>query len=94
MAKISENAMKVLEFVKAHDGESITAMDIGAALDMTTQTVNGILTSAFCKQGKDYMVRIPGEIELDDHMHKSVKFIELTDKGREFNPTIKTDDED
>lgn len=94
MAKISENAMKVLDFVKAHDGEAITAMDIAAALELSTQTVNGILTSCFCKDTKGYMIRVPGEIELDDGMHKPVKFIQLTDKGREYNPTIKGEDDD
>lgn len=95
MAKISENAMKVLDFVKAHDGgEAITAMDIAAALELSTQTVNGILTSCFCKDTKGYMIRVPGEIELDDGMHKPVKFIQLTDKGREYNPNIKSEDDE
>jgi hypothetical protein len=32
------------------------------------------------------MERIPAEVELEDGSHKAVKFIRLTDAGREFDP--------
>lgn len=94
MAKISENGLMVLNYVKAHDGEAITAMDIAGALELSTQTVNGILTSCFCKDTKGYMIRVPGELEMPDGMHKPVKFIQLTDKGREYNPTTQVDEDE
>lgn len=85
---LKENAKNVFYFVKEHDGENFTAADIAEALDLRVQSVNGIVTAAFQKKG--LMKRTPAEIEVVDEegniTHKLVKFISLTDEGREFDP--------
>lgn len=81
---LKENSKRVLEYMKSVDGQNVTAADIAEALDLTPRTVNGIITSAFQKKG--LMERIPAEIELEDKSHKAVKFIRLTDAGREYDP--------
>ena len=85
---LTENSLKVLEYVRAHDGENMTAADIAEGTELKVTSVNGIVTSAFQKKG--LMVRTPAEIEVTDEegkvSHKTVKFISLTDEGRNFDP--------
>lgn len=85
MAELKPNAKLVLDYVKTHDGEDFTAKDIAAALGLTDKSVNGTITSAFQKKG--LMVREEAEVELGDGTHAKVKFIRLTDAGREFDPS-------
>ncbi len=90
---LKENSRIVFDFVKAHDGEDFTAADIAEATGLSTKQVNGIVTAAF-QRHKDadknevpLMVRVPAEIEDPaSGLHKSVKFIQLTDAGRAFDP--------
>lgn len=81
---LKPNSRLVLNYVKENDGKNMTAADIAAALNLDTKQVNGIVTRAF--QQKGLMVRVPAEIELEDKTHKSVKFIQLTDAGRAYDP--------
>lgn len=81
---ISANSKKVYEYVKKMDGENITANDIAAATGVEVRSVNGIVTSAF--QRKGLMQRTPAEIQLEDGTHKAVKFISLTEAGKNFDP--------
>lgn len=90
---LKENSKLVFNFVKAHDGEDFTAQDIADATELSVKAVNGIVTSAFQRhKDKDknevpLMVRVPAEIEDPaTGLHKAVKFIQLTDAGREFDP--------
>ena len=92
---LKENSKKVYDYVKAHDGEDMTAADIAAGTNLEVKSVNGIVTSAFQrhtvlvgeeKVAQPLMERVPAEIQLEDGTHKAVKFIRLTDAGREFNP--------
>ena len=90
---LKENSRMVFDFVKAHDGEDFTAQDIADATGLSVRAVNGIVTSAFQRhKDKDknevpLMVRIPAEIEdPTTGLHKAIKFIQLTDAGREFDP--------
>lgn len=92
---LKENSRKVYDYVKAHDGEDMTAADIAAGTGLDVKSVNGIVTSAFQrhtvlvgeeKVAQPLMERVPAEIQLEDGTHKAVKFIRLTDAGREFNP--------
>lgn len=92
---LKENSRKVYDYVKAHDGEDMTAADIAAGTNLEVKSVNGIVTSAFQrhtvlvgeeKVAQPLMERVPAEIQLEDGTHKAVKFIRLTDAGREFNP--------
>ena len=90
---LKDNSKLVFNFVKQHDGEDFTAQDIADATGLSVRSVNGIVTSAF-QRHKDadknevpLMVRIPAEIEdPDTGLHKAIKFIQLTDAGRDFNP--------
>ena len=90
---LKENSKIVYDFVKAHDGEDFTAQDIADATGLSSRSVNGIITSAF-QRHKDadknevpLMVRVPAEIkDPATGLHKAVKFIQLTDAGRSFDP--------
>ena len=66
------------------DGDDFTAADIAEALGLEVKQVNGIVTSAFQKKG--LMIREEAEVELADGTHKKVKFIRLTDAGKDFDP--------
>lgn len=88
---LKENSKIVFNYVKAHEGENITAADIAEGTGLEVRSVNGIITSAF--QRKGLMARVPAEIELADGSHKAVKFIVLTDEGRNFDPEAKEDAE-
>ena len=90
---LKENSRMVYDFVKAHDGEDFTASDIAEATGLGVRAVNGIVTSAFQRHKDEnknevpLMVRVPAEIEdPETGLHKAVKFIQLTDAGRAFNP--------
>lgn len=93
---MTENSKKVYAFVKEHDGEDFTAQDIADATGLSVKSVNGIVTSAF-QRYKDadkneipLMVRVPAQIEdPETGLHKAIKFIQLTDAGREFDPNAK-----
>lgn len=80
---LKENSKIVFKYVQSMEGQNITAADIAAATGLEVKSVNGIVTSAFQKKG--LMERIPAEVELEDGTHRAVKFIRLTDAGREFD---------
>lgn len=88
---LKENSKIVFNYVKAHEGKNITAADIAEGTGLEVRSVNGIVTSAF--QRKGLMARNAAEIELEDGSHKAVKFIVLTDEGRNFDPEAKEDAE-
>ena len=81
---LKENSRKIFDYVKAHDGEKMTAADIAEGTGLEVKQANGSVTSAF--QKKNLMVRTNAEIQLPDGTHKPVKFISLTDAGRAFDP--------
>lgn len=90
MAKASENSVKIYNYVKAAGDNNITATDIAEALGLSTQQVNGSVTSAFAKKG--LMERVPAEIKLPDGTHKAVKFIKLTEAGKTWDPDAADND--
>ena len=84
MAKaVSEKSLVVLDYLKEHKGENMTAQDIADALGMEKKSVDGIVTSGL--QRKGYAERIPAEIELEDGSHKPVKFIQATEAGLAYD---------
>ena len=98
MTKLKGNSAEVFEYVKAHEDENITAKDIAAALDLDPRQVNGIITAAFQRHREEegdekiivpLMERIEGEIEEEKEdgsvKHTTVKFIKLTEAGRNFS---------
>lgn len=83
---LKENSLKVLEYVRAHDGENMTAADIAEGTGLEVRSVNGIVTSAFQKKG--LMVRTPAQIKVEEdgqEKYKDVKFISLTEAGKAFD---------
>ena len=90
---LKENSKTVFYWVKEHDGEDFTAADIAQATGLSVKVVNGIITSAFQRHKDEdknevpLMVRVPAEIrDPETGLHKGVKFIQLTDEGRVFDP--------
>ena len=81
---LTEKSRVIYDYVKEHDGQQFTAQDIADATGVPVKSVNGVVTMSFQKKG--LMERIPAEIEVEDGKHKSVKFIQLTDKGRNCDP--------
>lgn len=81
---MSNNSKTVLEYLKAHVGEDMTAADVAVALGLEKRQVDGIFTSAL--QRKGYGVRVPAEVELEDGTHAKVKFLTLTDSGKALDP--------
>lgn len=79
---MSANTLNVIEYLKAHNGENLTAQDVADALDVDVKVVNGAFTSGIQKKGLGQ--RIEAEIELDDGSHKKVKFLTLTADGLAF----------
>ena len=45
MAKLSENSVRVIEYLKENHDKKMTSQDVATALDMSTATVNGVFTS-------------------------------------------------
>ena len=80
---VSEKSLIVLNYLKEHQGENMTAQDIADALDMPKKSVDGIVTSGL--QRKGYAERIPAEIELEDGSHKKVNFIQATAEGLAYD---------
>ena len=83
MAAMKETTRKIFEYLKANDGQDLTANDVAEALGVDPKSVNGSFTS-FQKKGLGQ--RVEAEIELPDKTHKKVKFLRLTDAGRDFDP--------
>lgn len=85
---MSENSVKVLNYLKGIDGQDVTSADVAAALGLERKSVDGIFTSAIQKKG--YGVRVPAEVELEDGTHRAVKFLVLTDEGKNFDPAAES----
>lgn len=50
MAKISENSIKVLSYLKENHGKKMTSQDVAEALDLSVATVNGVFTALSNKE--------------------------------------------
>ena len=82
---MSENSVRVLEYLKSINGDNVTAADVAAALDLPKKTIDGAFTSAI--QRKELGFREEAEVELEDGSHAKVKFLKLTPAGMAFDPT-------
>ena len=82
---MSENSVKVLEYLKSVKGANVTSADVANALGLEKRQVDGIFTSAIQRKGLG--LRVPAEIELEDGTHKGVKFLHLNEAGMTFDPT-------
>ena len=84
---MKENSKKVLNYLKAINGQNIdvTSGDVAEELGLTKRQVDGIFTAI---QRKGLGVRTPAEIELEDGTHKAVKFLSLTNEGMDYDPEV------
>lgn len=74
MAKISENSVKVLNFLKENHGKKMTSQEVAEALDMSTATVNGVFTALSNKElGYREDATITGAVD--------ISFLAITDEG-------------
>lgn len=81
---MKENTKTVITYLQGLDADvNVTAADVAAALNLEKRSVDGIFTSAI--QRKGYGVRQAAEIELEDGTHKAVKFLKLTESGRQLD---------
>ena len=81
---MKENSKNVLNYLKGIGDANVTSADVVEALGLEKRQVDGIFTSAIQRKGLG--IRVPAEIELDDGTHKSVKFLQLTPAGMDFDP--------
>ena len=88
--QVSEKSLVVLNYLKDHQGENMTAADIAEALGMEKKSVDGIVTSGL--QRKGYAERIPAQIEVTDEegntKFKDVKFIQATEAGLNYDDEV------
>lgn len=75
---MSENSVKVLNYLKENHGKKLTSADVAEALELTKAQVNGVFTGL---QKKDLGVReeatVTGTAE--------VSFLAITDEGKAFD---------
>ena len=85
---VSEKSLVVLDYLKSIGDQNVTAADIAEALGMEKKSVDGIVTSGLIRN-KNYAERIPAQIEITDEegntKYKDVKFIKLTDAGKNYD---------
>ena len=72
---MSENSVKILNYLKENNGKNMTSADVAEALDLGKATVNGAFT-AMQKKGLGVRIdaEVPGAVE--------VSFLSVTDEGR------------
>lgn len=87
MAKLSENAVKILSFLQANPDGDFTASDLAETMGLQVKTVNGVITGGLIgkNHSRDFVERVEQKVEVDGET-KTVKFIKLTDKGAELDP--------
>jgi DNA-binding MarR family transcriptional regulator len=76
MAKISENSVKVLNYLKENHGKKMTSQDVADALDMSTATVNGVFTAL---SNKELGYREEGTVTGT----ADISFLAITDAGKD-----------
>lgn len=86
---MSENSVKVLNYLKGINGADVTANDVADALGLTSRQVNGIYTGGIQRKGLG--IREAAEIALEDGTHKAVKFLKLTEAGMSFDPAAEVE---
>lgn len=93
MAKLSENAVKILSFLQANPDGDYTATDLAGELDLQVKTVNGVITGGLIGKGhsRDFVERVETPAKDQDGKDITVKLIKLTEKGAALDPTAEFD---
>lgn len=81
----SENTIRIINYLKEHNGEDVTAADVAAALDLSKKAVDCTFTSAVCRKGLGQRSEAV-EVEYEDGTRANVKFLSLNDAGMAFDP--------
>ena len=95
MAKISENSIKVLDYLKANHGKKMTSQDVAEALDMSTATVNGVFTALSNKElGYREEGTVTGAVDISflaiTDAGKAADISELSENGQKIMEYLKT----
>lgn len=77
---LKDNSLAIFNYIVEHDGEDFTAADIAQATGIGVKSVNGCITAM--ARHHDLVYR--EEIAVTGG---KVKYIRLTDTGRNFDPT-------
>lgn len=80
---MTEGSKRVFSFLKANQGQKLTAQEIAAALDVKVNVVTGSV-NGLVKKG--YAIREAGEVMAEDGKAKSINYISLTAEGAAFDP--------
>ena len=84
MAKMSENSIKVINFLKENHGKKMTSQEVAEALDMSTATVNGVFTALSNKElGYREEATVTGPVD--------ISFLAITDEGKAADTTELSD---
>lgn len=78
---ISDKAVRLLQYLQAHDGQDLTAADVAEEFEVMTIAINGVV-NGLVKRG--LLVREEALVEMPDGETKTIKFIVLTDAGRNY----------
>ena len=79
---MKESTKAVVKYLQSIGDKDVTAADVAAALGMEKKSVDGAFTAAL--QRKDFGYRQEAEV-LEDGKHKVVKFLKLTDAGKNLD---------
>lgn len=76
MAKTSENAIKVISYLKENADKNLTSTDVAEALNLSISTVNGVFTSAIQKKdlGFRQTATVKGPVD--------ISFLAITNAGK------------
>lgn len=77
---LKENSLLIFNYVKDHADEDITAADIAAALNIGVKSVNGCITA----MARHHELLEREEVAITGG---KVKYIRLTEKGVDYDPT-------
>ena len=88
MAKLSDNAVKILSFLQANADNDYTATDLANELGLQVKTVNGVITGGLIGKGhsRDFVERVEATAKDAEGKDVTVKLIKLTDKGANLDP--------
>lgn len=78
---MSDKAVQVLQNLQANVGTDMTAADVAAEVGLVPIAVNGVVNSLV---KKDLAIREEAVVEMPDGKEKTLKFIVLTKKGKEY----------
>lgn len=77
---LKENSLTIFNYVQDHKDEDITAADIAEATGIPVKSVNGCITA----MARHHEIMYREEVAVTGG---KVKYIRLTDKGLNYDPT-------